>query len=557
LSPPDIEAPEHDSPERGRGQIVLGSVGTTPTATRAAQLIHMYRLSDPMLSELGLDALLLELLDRTKEALEVDTAAILILDETGKDLVARAARGLEEEVEQGVRIPLGGGFAGRIAAERVPIFIADVDHADVLNPILREKGVRSLLGAPLIVEGRVIGVMHVGALRPRQFTDGDAALLQLAAGRAAPAIERARLFDALDQEHRSAVALQRSLLPERLPDVAGLDVAARYLPSIDEVGGDWYDVIELPGGLIGVAIGDVAGHGVRAASLMGQLRTGLRAYALEGQPPGETLKRLDRLLQSIRGRGMATAAYALFSLETGSLRIASAGHPPPVLVSATGEASLIEITAAPPLGTMPYPIHEEVETSLGAGETILMYTDGLIERRGESLTAGLERLCAAAGVAASADEMCQGIIDRLVPALGSPDDVAIVALRNAPIEPDMRLRLPADPQVLSQIRQMLRRWLRSKGARAEEIAAITLACGEACANAIEHAYAPGRASFELEAIHTAGVVTLAVRDDGSWRPPRGQHRGRGLMMIEATVDEVDVRSTVDGTEILMRRRLAS
>jgi anti-sigma regulatory factor (Ser/Thr protein kinase)/putative methionine-R-sulfoxide reductase with GAF domain len=557
LSPPDPEAPEHDSPERGRGQIVLGSVGTTATAARAAQLIHMYRLSDPMLSELGLEALLAELLDRAREALGVDTAAILILDEDGTDLVARAARGLEEEVEQGVRSPLGGGFAGRIAAERVPIFIGDVDHADVLNPILREKGVRSLLGAPLIVEGRVIGVMHVGTLQPRQFDDDDAALLQLAAGRAAPAIERARLFEALDQEHRNAVALQRSLLPEGLPEVAGLDVAARYLPSFDEVGGDWYDVIELPEGLVGLAIGDVAGHGVRAAALMGQLRTGLRAYALEGQPPGETLKRLDRLLQSIRGRGMATAAYALFSLETGSLRIASAGHPPPVLVSAAGEASLIEIAAAPPLGTLPYPTHQEVEISLGPGETILMYTDGLIERRGESLIAGLERLRATAGVVASAEELCQRVIDALVPALGSPDDVAVVALRNAPIEPDMRLRLPADPQVLSQIRQMLRRWLRSKGAQAEEIAAITLACGEACSNAIEHAYAPRGASFELEAVHCAGIVTLTVRDDGRWRPPRGQHRGRGLQMIEATVDEFDVRATADGTEILMRRRLAS
>jgi putative methionine-R-sulfoxide reductase with GAF domain len=343
LSPSDTEAREHGSPEPGRGQIVLGRVGTTPTAARAAQLIHMYRLSDPMLSELGLEALLAELLDRAKEALGADTAAILILDEDGADLVARAARGLEEEVEQGVRIPLGAGFAGRIAAERVPIFIGDVDHADVLNPILREKGVRSLLGAPLIVEGRVLGVIHVGTLQPRQFDDDDVALLQLAAGRAAPAIERARLFEALGQEHRNAVALQRSLLPEGLPEVAGLDVAARYMPSLDEVGGDWYDVIELPGGLIGLAIGDVAGHGVRAAALMGQLRTGLRAYALEGQPPGNTLKRLDRLLQSIRGHGMATAAYALFSLETGALRIASAGHPPPVLVSATGEASLIEI----------------------------------------------------------------------------------------------------------------------------------------------------------------------------------------------------------------------
>jgi serine phosphatase RsbU (regulator of sigma subunit)/anti-sigma regulatory factor (Ser/Thr protein kinase) len=557
LTPPDTEAPERDRPERGRGQVVLGTVGSAPTAARVAQLVHMYRLSDPMLSELGLEALLGELLDRAKEALRADTAAILILDDEGEALVAQAARGLEEEVEQGVRIPLGGGFAGRIAAERVPIFIADVDHADILNPILREKGVRSLLGAPLIVEGRVIGVMHVGTLQPRQFDDEDAALLQLAAARAAPAIERARLFDALDHEHRSAVALQRSLLPERLPEVAGLDVAARYLPATDEVGGDWYDVIELPGGLIGVAIGDVAGHGVRAAALMGQLRTGLRAYALEGQPPGETLKRLDRLLQSIRGRGMATAAYALFSLETGSLRVASAGHPPPVLVSVTGEASLIELVTAPPLGTLPYPTHQELEMSLGPGETILMYTDGLIERRGEALTAGLERLRAAVSIVASAEEICQRVIDTLVPALGSPDDVAVVALRNAPIELEMRLRLPADPQVLSQVRQMLRRWLRSKGASSHEIAAITLACGEACANAIEHAYAPSGASFELEASHIAGLVTLTVRDRGSWRPPRGQHRGRGLQMIEATVDEVDVRATADGTEILMRRRLAS
>ena len=564
MTSPGTAAPEDNRPERGHGQIVLGSVGASATAARAAQLTHVYRLSDPMLSELELDALLLELLDRTKEALGVDTAAILMLDEDGKELVARAARGLEEEVEAGVRIPLGGGFAGRIAAERVPIFIADVDHADIVNPILREKGVRSLLGAPLIVEGRVTGVMHVGTLRPHRFTDDDASLLQLAAARAAPAIERARLFDALDHEHRGAVTLQRSLLPERVPDIPGIDIAARFIPAIDAtptaktmVGGDWYDVIELLGGQVGLAIGDVAGHGVRAAALMGQLRTGLRAYALEGHGPGETLKLLNRLLQSIRGRGMATAAYAVFSLEAGTLRIACAGHPPPVLVSAAGEARLMEVPTAPPLGTLPYPTHDEHEVSLAPGDAILMYTDGLVERRGEPLTAGLERLCASAGAVASADEICQRVIDALVPALGAPDDVALVALRNAPVETDMRLRVPADPQALSQVRQLLRRWLRSRGARAEEVAAMTLACGEACANAIEHAYAPGGASFELEAVHEGDVVTLAVRDSGSWRAPRGAHRGRGLRMIEATVDELDVRATADGTEVLMRRKLAS
>ena len=552
---PQTRAREHGRPERGHGQVVLGRAEAISPTARAAQLGHVYSLTDPMLAELGLEALLNELLERTRDALGADTAAILILDDSGKELVARAAKGLEEEVEQGVRIPVGGGFAGRIAAERVPIFIADVNHADILNPILREKGLRSLLGAPLIVEGRVIGVMHVGTLHPRRFDDEDAALLQLAAGRAGPAIERARLFDALDHEHRSAVALQRSLLPERLPEVAGIDVAARYLPSFDEVGGDWYDLIELPDGYIGIAIGDVAGHGVRAAALMGQLRTGLRAYALEGQPPGETLKRLDRLLQSIRGRGMATASYATFSLETGALRIASAGHPPPVLVSAAGEARLLEVSVAPPLGTLPYPAHKEHEIALGAGETVLMYTDGLVERRGEALTVGLERLRQAASAAASAEAICQRVTDALVPALGAPDDVAMVALRNVPVEGELRLRLPADPQVLVQVRQMLRRWLRSCGAGPDDTAALTLACGEACANAIEHAYSPGGASFELEATHDEGVVTIAVRDHGSWRTPRGRHRGRGLKMIRAAVDEVDVRTTPRGTEVLMRRRL--
>jgi GAF domain-containing protein len=178
------------------------------------------------------------LLTRAKDILGVDTAAILLLDEDGQELVARAAKGLEEEVERGVRIPLGAGFAGRIAAGRRPIYIADVDHADVLNPILRMKGVRSLLGVPLLVEGAALGVLHVGSVVPREFTNADAALLQLAAAQAAPAIDRARLFDALDREHRSAVALQRSLLPDRLHDLVGIDAAVRYLPARDEVGGD-------------------------------------------------------------------------------------------------------------------------------------------------------------------------------------------------------------------------------------------------------------------------------------------------------------------------------
>ncbi|MGZ6674270.1 MAG: ATP-binding SpoIIE family protein phosphatase, partial [Solirubrobacteraceae bacterium] len=521
------------------------------------QLEHIYRLADPALAELALEPLLDELLARAKDILRVDTAAILLLDDDAQELVARAAKGLEEEVERGVRIPVGAGFAGRIAAGRRPIYIADVNHAEILNPILRMKGVRSLLGVPLLVEGAILGVLHVGTVTPREFTNADAALLQLAAAQAAPAIDRARLFDALDREHRNAVALQRSLLPDRLPNLVGIDAAARYLPARDEVGGDWYDVIDLPGEQVGLAIGDVAGHGLRAASLMGQLRAGLRAYALDGQSPGDTLKRLDRMLQTISGRGMATAAYAIVDPATGLLRYASAGHPPPVLVRDGRDAHLLDVTAAPPLGSLPFSSFPETQDRLASNDTILLYTDGLIERRHESLTTGLERLRALAETAASAEQLCQRIIDQLVPAGGGDDDIALVALRIVPVEAALRVRFAADAQVLSQMRRMLGRWLQEHGAQADEIAALTLASGEACANAIEHAYAPGVAYFEFEALHADGLVTLTVRDAGRWRLPRGTNRGRGLKIISAAVDELDLRTTDAGTEVVMHRRLRS
>src|SRR3954447_17548034 len=160
----------------------------------------------PPPSALPLDGLLAERLDGIAEILHSDTAAILLLDEEANVVVARAAKGIEEEVEQGVRIPVGRGFAGRVAAERRPIVLTDVDHADVLNPILREKGIRSLLGVPLLVEGRVLGVLHVGTLTLREFTAYDVDVLQLAADRIAVAIDHARLYES---ERRAAEQLRR------------------------------------------------------------------------------------------------------------------------------------------------------------------------------------------------------------------------------------------------------------------------------------------------------------------------------------------------------------
>jgi anti-sigma regulatory factor (Ser/Thr protein kinase)/putative methionine-R-sulfoxide reductase with GAF domain len=539
---------------RGTGQVVLPPV--TSDLVPPDQVRSLYSLSDPALSELGPDDFLDELLVRVQEALTVDTVAILLFDPETQELVARAAKGIEEEVERGVRIPVGQGFAGRIAAERVAVFIADVDHADILNPILRQKGIQSLLGIPLIVEGSLIGVLHVGSLRPREFGERDLAVLQMAAARAAPGIERARLLSALRHEQRVAMILQRSLLPERLVETVGISAAARYVPASDEVGGDWYDVFELRGGRLGIAIGDVVGHGVRAAALMGQLRTALRAYAQQDNSPGHTLELVDRFVQAMPAFAMATAAYAVLDPDTGDVRLASAGHLPPLVVGG-GNPRIVELTPAAPLGAFPYSHCTEHPVTLSPGETLVFYTDGLVERPGIPLTQSIDELLDLLAESTSVDDLCQLAVRTLVPLEGLRDDVALIAIQNTPVPDDLHLELPAEPRVLSETRHALRRWLHHAGANADEAAEITLAVGEACSNAVEHAYSPAPATFGLWARADGNELAITVRDSGRWRAPRGHGRGRGLTIIKKAMDGVEVNSTSSGTEIVMRRRLGS
>ena len=548
----DLPQKQLRRPNLGVGQIAMDSALAISEAPD--QLRSSYRFSDPKLSELPLEALLNELLVRVQEALSVDTAAILLYDEEANQLVARAAKGIEEEVEQGVRLPIGKGFAGRIAGERVAIFIADVDHAEILNPILREKGIRSLLGVPLIVEGSLIGVLHVGSLTPRTFKQSDLAVLQLAAARAAPAIERASLFAKLEHEHRVSMVLQRSLLPKRLVEVTGVGVAARYLPAREEVGGDWYDVIELPRGKVGVVIGDVVGHGIAAAALMGRLRTALHSYAIESHGPGRTLELVDRFVQSLNEPAMATAAYAVFDTYTSQVCYATAGHLPPVVISG-GEARALEVTPAPPLGAFPYGRCPEHDLELQSGDMLFLYTDGLVERRGTPLNLGIEALATAVRGARTPEEACTFAVAELVPYDGLRDDAAIVALQNSAVPLELHLRLPAQPRTLAHVRRVLRRWLLARGADEADVAEVTIAVSEACANAIEHAYSPAPANFELDAFGPSGEITVAVRDEGRWRAPRGSNRGRGLSIMVAAMDDVQIERTETGTEVVMRRRL--
>jgi serine phosphatase RsbU (regulator of sigma subunit)/anti-sigma regulatory factor (Ser/Thr protein kinase) len=518
-------------------------------------LAPLQYVTDAALAHLALKDLLAELLERITEVLHSDTAAFLLLDEDAQMLHARAAKGIEEEVEQGVRIPVGRGFAGRVAAERRAIVIPDVDRADVLNPILREKGIRSLLGVPLLVEGRVIGVLHVGTLTPRDFTPADRDLLQLAADRAALAIDHAELYE----QRRLAEALQRTLLPQQLAVFPGLEVAARYLPAAHgtSLGGDWYDLFPIGRGRLGIAVGDVVGRGLPAASLMAQLRTTLRAYAFDGHPPAEVVDRLNRMLVYLRPATMTTASYLTLDPEREALRVVSAGHPQPLVIGPDGSASFLPVQTDVALGVTRAARYREQPFDLEPGSTIVLYTDGVVEVRGEALDEGLERLRRLAERGhESVEALCDAIIDEMV-ADGRPaDDVALLAVRLVPLGDRIVTSWPAEADVLASLRHLLRRWLRHHGANDDEIYDITVACQEACANAVEHAYAPGEKAFEVEATRTGRDIEIAIRDHGQWRRARGTHRGRGMPMMEALMDSVHVQHTADGTVVVLRRRLA-
>jgi len=389
----------------------------------AATLRRIRAVTDAALSSLDLDALLVELLERTRELLSVDTAAILLVDPTGQDLVATAASGLEEEIRLGLRVPIGHGFTGRIAATGNAITIDHVDTDTVASHTLIDKKLAVMAGVPMFDGRRVIGVLHVGSLAPRLFTADDLDLLRLVADRAAMATQ-ARLSST---ERAATLALQRSLLPARLHEIPGLDVAARYVPGAEiGVGGDWYDLFDLPSGHVGVVIGDVAGNGLQAAVVMGRIRSALRAYALETDDPADVLARLDRKVQRFESGAMTTACYAVIAPDHRTIAVSSAGHPPPLRVTASG-SWVLRVRPDPPLGAFSEVTRVATVFEVGRGDALVFYTDGLVEQRDRSIVDCIDEL-ARTLPHESAERICGQAIARLGQQQAS-DDVAVLTVR--------------------------------------------------------------------------------------------------------------------------------
>jgi serine phosphatase RsbU (regulator of sigma subunit)/anti-sigma regulatory factor (Ser/Thr protein kinase) len=390
----------------------------------------------------------------------------------------------------------------------------------------------------------------------RRYSEGDVPLVQEIARRVASSVRHARRFE---EQHETAALLQLSLLPDRLPQIAGVDLVARYLPGSAgiAVGGDWYDVVALDDGGVVLAIGDVVGHGIAAAASMGRLKSALQLSAVDGDDPGRVLERLNAYLAHVGAADMATVLVARLSLRPLALTIASAGHPPVALLPPRGESCYVDVPPGPPLGAAIGAKYPEVRVDLELGTRFVLYTDGLIERRGEPLDAGLDRLRDTLDRGAENLTLLADALVYDLEAMDRDDDVALLCARVLPAGAELDLTLPADPRELATARHAIGTWLASRHATENEIADVTVAVNEAVTNAVAHAYPIQTGEVVVQARDEDGSVVFVVRDHGRWSHRNPLRAGRGLDLMRGLMDDVAIDTGDDGTEVVMRRRLGT
>ncbi|MFF5856356.1 SpoIIE family protein phosphatase [Streptomyces sp. NPDC012751] len=428
--------------------------------------------------------------------------------------------------------------------------LAALSRRPPLTPVAEDGGAGVLLEHP---DGPLALWIDPGEHRP--FTSQDQLLLSLLAGHLAQGLVRAHQ---IDQQRETAIALQRAILgPARLPD----GFAVRYEPATRplEVGGDWYDTVALPDGRIGIVVGDCVGRGLEAASVMGQLRSACRALMLRDPSPSRTLMALDQFAASVPGALCTTVFCGVLEPGTGELTYSSAGHPPGILAHPDGSTRLLEEGRSLPLAVRPGRPRPEAACTLPARATLLLYTDGLVERRRRPLSAGIDQ----AGVAVQegrdvpVDDLATEVMARLAPAGGYDDDVALLLYRHpAPLE----VSFPAESSQLAPVRKALRSWLDQCDLPANTVQNVLVAAGEACANAIEHGHrhTPGEA-VRLRAEALVDNLRLTVADSGRWKDPQpglNPHRGRGVALMRAMMQQVTIVPGPSGTTVDMQMRIA-
>ncbi|HEY8979734.1 MAG TPA: SpoIIE family protein phosphatase [Streptomyces sp.] len=404
-----------------------------------------------------------------------------------------------------------------------------------LEPALGELGPGGLAVLPLAAAGRTVGACLVGWNAPHDFGPDERALLTASAGLAGQALTRAHAFDA---EHELVGMLQRQLLPRSLPRLPGGVAVARYLPATAglEVGGDWYDVIPLPDHHVGLVIGDVQGHSTAAATLMGQMRTALRAYSTEGHPPDVVVAHANRLLLELETDLFVTCVYVDVDMETGTAWCVRAGHPPPALRHPDGSTEVVEDDGGPPLGVLPQAEFPLTPLRLRPGTVVVLTTDGLVESASVAMDDGFARL--RAGLAGADPAHLDLVADTLLADAHRGDDIALLLLRydGMAVQP---LRegwtVWRVPEAARHARRFARRTLKSWGVAETAMDAPLLAVSELVTNALVHTDGQVRLDITL----LGPRLRLTVTDTSPRTPVKPTSLGweatggRGILLVEA------------------------
>jgi serine phosphatase RsbU (regulator of sigma subunit)/CheY-like chemotaxis protein/anti-sigma regulatory factor (Ser/Thr protein kinase) len=545
---------------RERVERVRESRGRAEAEAVARAVRTLQILSDAAMTYLDTDELAAALVDRSAELFGADAAVLLLRDEKVPGLSVRARAGRLRLDIDGEHVRVGEDVLGGIAATLGGAILQarNLDEEDRAQAGL-DGDLRSLLVVPLILSGELMGMLLLSAEPEDHFDQSDLELLTLAADRMALAVDHAQRY----ADGRLLVeTLQRSLLPERLPLHPRMHVAARYMPAglAPQVGGDWYDAVLLDEHRTAVMIGDVVGHGIRAAITMSELRNALRAFAVEGHSPEEALRQLDRVVLATRGHGMvATVLFVVIDAAAGTVTLARAGHPPPALRAVDGSVRFLETKRTLPLGVDPDEVPSQETYPINPGETLLLFTDGLVERRGEPITDSFDRLLDALGEApAEVEALCEHVLLKTGTEQGRDDDVAVLAVQLIDVTAGaLDLRLPATAQSVTLARHRLRAWLEENASELDAVARgdLEVAWSEACSNVVRHAYGPVEASFDANASRDGDLLRLTVRDTGQWRTPGGRSGGRGLPLMEVLSDELTIDRQPDSTTVTMIRQL--
>ncbi|MFE2039117.1 SpoIIE family protein phosphatase [Streptomyces scopuliridis] len=436
-----------------------------------------------------------------------------------------------------------------------------IDRFPRLRPYVRGLGANAAAFLPLVAQARSIGCLALFYRRRTHFATEDRNMLMGLAGIVAQSLQRAILFD---QEREFATGLQASMLPRDIPEFPGAEIAVRYHAAWSgrEVGGDWYDVITLPRGRVGIVIGDVQGHDTHAAAIMGQLRIALRAFAGEGHAPATVLARASRFLAELDTERFATCVYAQVDLATGGIRAVRAGHLGPLVRHNDGRIGWPHLRGGLPLGFATAFGQEdfpETRLDLVPGETLVLCTDGLVEEPGSDISEGMDALAEMVRTGPGrASALADHLSERLWERWGTGDDVALLVLRRRPdpgTDQAPRIHLyvhQADPEGLVESRAVLRQALADWGL-AELMDDVELAAGELLVNVLLHT--EGGAVLTLEVLpEPVRRVRLWVKDRSSVWPRRREPgeaatSGRGLLLVDAVAARWGVEPRGDGKAV--------